>query len=94
MRVLTTSRRPAGWLVRNCPIGHFTCLEIDERKTQIPGTLTQTTEDVRPMLRVGGFGTRIAIDQCVLQGAIDQDRQFTCSGRDGLGFADAERGRR
>lgn len=54
-------------LLRNCPIGHFTCLEIDERKAQILGTLTETAEDVRPMLRVVGFGARIAIDASVLQ---------------------------
>ena len=43
------------------------------------------------MLRVVGLGTWIAIDQSVLQGAVDEDREFARSRRDGLGFADAER---
>ena len=53
-------------------------------------TLTETTEDVRPMLRVVRVGTRVGMHETVLQYPIDENRQLAGGGRDGFGFADAE----
>ena len=43
------------------------------------------------MLRVVRVGTRVAINESVLQGAVHQNRELARSGRDGLGLARAER---
>jgi hypothetical protein len=59
-------------LLRNCPVGHLTRLEIDERKAQMFGSLPETAKDMRPMLRVVGVGARVARDHSIMKVANDR----------------------
>jgi hypothetical protein len=57
----------------------------------MPGALAESTQDVRPVLRVVRLGARVGIDEPCLQGPIDENRELARSGGDRLGLADAER---
>src|ERR1700730_1349040 len=78
-------------LLRTCSLGDLAGRKVDEAESQIPGALAESTEDVRPVLRVVRVGARVGIDEAVLQGAIDQNRELACGGGDRLGLPDAER---
>ena len=53
------------------------------------GTLTESSEDARPLVGIVCVSAGIAIDDLSLQGAVQQNGEFTCGGRDGLSCADA-----
>jgi hypothetical protein len=49
-------------LLRNCSLEDLAGRKIDEAEPQMPGTLAESTQDVRPVLRVVRLGVRVGID--------------------------------
>jgi hypothetical protein len=69
-------------LRRNCCLNDLTRRKVDKPKSEIIGSLTEATEDVRSVLRVVHVGARVCVHKMVFQGSIHQDRELARGGGD------------
>ena len=75
--------------LRNCCLKYLPSLAVHEFEAEGFGALTEAPEDARPLLGIVRVSARIAIDDLSFQGAVQQNGEFPCGGRDRLSFADA-----
>ena len=74
-------------LLRNCRLQHLSGLGVQEGEAEVSSAFSETTKESLTILRVVGGGARVFVDEAVLEGAIDENRDLSCGGGDGFRLA-------
>jgi len=75
------------FLLRNCTLDQLAGSTIDEGEADLGRALTQAANDALAVLRVVRGGSQIAVDQTILEHAIDEDGELAGRRGDRFGLA-------